>query len=119
MQWVTYFITSGAARFELFGVVPLAVQLFLVDAVGQIDEQFVTGVALETGRVPSHTFTELGRHDAHRARRNVTVAPVTLLQPLKEHKCHLFIIEKKYTKHRSNMLIFIKGTDRALNFALD
>lgn len=78
---VTYFITGRAARFELFGVVSLAVELFLVDAVSQIDEEFVAGVALETGRMPSHTFTELGRHDAHRTRRNVAVAPITLLQP--------------------------------------
>ena len=76
----TYFITGGAARFELLGVVSLAVELILVNTVGQIDEEFVAGVTLETGRVPSHAFAELGCHDAHRTRRNVTVAPVTLLQ---------------------------------------
>ena len=76
----THFIAGGAARFELFGVVTLAVELILVDAVGQIDEELVAGVALEAGRMPGHAVAELGRHGAERARRNVAVAPVTLLQ---------------------------------------
>ena len=76
----TYLVTSGAARLELFGVVSLTVELILVNAIGQIDEQLRTSGTLETGRMPGHVFTKFRCHDAVRAGRNVAFTTVTLLQ---------------------------------------
>lgn len=75
----THLIAGGAAGFELFGIVPLAVELVLVDTVGQVDEQFGASGALEAGRMPLDVLAKLGRHDAERTGRNVAVTSVTLL----------------------------------------
>lgn len=75
-----YLVAGGAARFQLLGVVPLAVELILVDAVGQVDQQFGAGGALEAGRMPLNVFAKFGRHHTERADRNVSVTSVTLRQ---------------------------------------
>jgi hypothetical protein len=77
-------VAGGAARLELLGVVALAVELLLVDAVSQVDQQFGTGGALEAGRMPGHVFAKLWSHDAERASRNVAFTTITLLK--KERK---------------------------------
>ena len=58
----------------------LAIELILVDAISQVDQQLVARVALETGWMPGDTVAKLGRNHTERARRNVAVAPVALLQ---------------------------------------
>ena len=58
----------------------LAVELFVVNAVGKIDEQFTAGGALEAGRMPSHIFAEFGSHDTHRSSRNVSATTVASLK---------------------------------------
>lgn len=76
----TNLVAGGAARLELLGVVTLAVELLLVDAVSQVDQQFGTGGALEAGRMPGHVFAKLWSHDAERASRNVAFTTITLLK---------------------------------------
>lgn len=76
---VAYLVAGGAARLELLGVVALAVELVLVHAVRQVDEQLRAGGALEAGRVPGHVLAEFRRHHAERARRNVAATRVAFL----------------------------------------
>ena len=57
----------------------LAVELFVVHAVGQIDEHLAAGSALEAGRMPGDFFAEFRCHDAQRSGRNVSTAPVASL----------------------------------------
>lgn len=79
MEETSYLVAGRAARLELFGVVALAVQLVLVDAVRQIDEQLGAGGALEAGRVPGYVLAEFRRHHAERAGRNVAATSVAFL----------------------------------------
>ncbi len=76
----THLVAGGTARLELLSVVPLAVELLLVNAVSQVDQQFGTGGALEAGRMPGHVFAKLWSHDAERASRNVAFTTITLLE---------------------------------------
>lgn len=56
----------------------LAVELVLVNAVREVDEELGAGGALEAGRVPLDVLAELGRHDAKRSGRNVLATSVAL-----------------------------------------
>ena len=76
----THLVAGGTARLELLSVVPLTVELLLVNAVSQIDQQFRAGGALEAGRMPGHVFAKLWSHDAERASRNVAFTTITLLE---------------------------------------
>ena len=75
----------------MLSVVTLAVELILMNAVGQVDEQLGAGGALEAGRMPSYVLTKFWRHHAERAGRNVSRTTVTFLRksiikkPKKEH----------------------------------
>lgn len=98
-------VAGGAARLELLGVVALAVELLLVDAVSQVDQQFGTGGALEAGRMPGHVFAKLWSHDAERASRNVAFTTITLLKQKERERDQNVKTRKQIVIHGSNLFL--------------
>lgn len=80
----THLIAGGTAWLELFSVMSFAVELLLVNAVGQVNQQFGACGTLEAGRMPGHVFTKLRGQYAERAGRNVAVTTITLLKEEKQ-----------------------------------
>lgn len=62
---ITYLVTGCAARFELFGIMPLTVELVVVYTVCQVYQELVAGGAHEAAGVPVGLVADLGRHHGH------------------------------------------------------
>ena len=58
-----HLFTGCTSGLDLFGVVALAVEVVLEDAIRQIDEELVTDEAGETGRVPGRVLSALEGND--------------------------------------------------------
>jgi hypothetical protein len=76
----THLITGGTAWLQLFGIMSLAVEQVIVDAVGEVHQELLTHAAHEARGMPQRLVPKLGGYHPHLTHTNHLVALRTLLQ---------------------------------------